>query len=492
VQLSGNVFFRRSDIASFNGDGSEFEECDEDDPETTAVDERMLGVLCEEGEVKPITDQDDNNIAEEDNDMERNAINNRSTREQQSFGGTAQYSSRTELMGRENYFLFGSSYYKGEVDFISTVEIASLNDDRSTAGTGLFVPEEGTALEAETRTWSVYLSDTLEVVDRLDLTLSMRYNHTRIILEDRGDEATFTEENEDLNGTHTYARFNPAVGLTYAFRPTTSAYAGYSESSRAPTPVELACADEEAPCSLPNAFLADPPLEQVVARSLEFGLRGSMGPIESWSVGIFGVRNFDDIIFQSTGGAAANQGFFANVGDTQRIGGDIALAARWQRVGLGGNYSYVRATYEDEFTVRAIGDDDDELIPVNSGDRLPGIPSHTAKLWLDFYPIEELRLGLEGIYASERFLRGDETNQLDPIDSYFLLNVSGEYQPNPLVNIFFRVNNVLDTDYETFGLLGEAEEVAEILEFDEDDVSGRFLSPGAPTNFFAGIRLSIE
>ena len=52
-------------------------------------------------------------------------------------------------------------------------------------------------------------------------------------------------------------------------------YASYGESARAPTPVELACASEDAPCNLPNAFLADPPLEQVVAKSVEAGLRSA-------------------------------------------------------------------------------------------------------------------------------------------------------------------------------------------------------------------------
>ncbi|MFH0350612.1 MAG: hypothetical protein ACHBMF_01585 [Chromatiales bacterium] len=48
----------------------------------------------------------------------------------------------------------------------------------------------------------------------------------------------------------------------------------YSESARAPTPVELSCADPDAPCNLPNSFLADPPFEQVVAKVFEGGLRG--------------------------------------------------------------------------------------------------------------------------------------------------------------------------------------------------------------------------
>ena len=49
--------------------------------------------------------------------------------------------------------------------------------------------------------------------------------------------------------------------------------------------MELACADAQAPCNLPNAFLADPPLEQVVAKSYEGGLRGKLKRLGSWDLG---------------------------------------------------------------------------------------------------------------------------------------------------------------------------------------------------------------
>ena len=38
-------------------------------------------------------------------------------------------------------------------------------------------------------------------------------------------------------------RFNPMAGLTYKFNPNISAYGGYAEANRAPTPAELGCAN---------------------------------------------------------------------------------------------------------------------------------------------------------------------------------------------------------------------------------------------------------
>ena len=46
-----------------------------------------------------------------------------------------------------------------------------------------------------------------------------------------------------LNGNDTFDRFNPIIGGTYKITPELTAYAGYSEANRAPTPLELGCAD---------------------------------------------------------------------------------------------------------------------------------------------------------------------------------------------------------------------------------------------------------
>jgi hypothetical protein len=57
---------------------------------------------------------------------------------------------------------------------------------------------------------------------------------------------------------------------------TLNAYASYTQGSRAPTAIELGCADPQNPCSLPNALASDPPLQQVVTGTREAGLRASM------------------------------------------------------------------------------------------------------------------------------------------------------------------------------------------------------------------------
>ena len=78
-----------------------------------------------------------------------------------------------------------------------------------------------------------------------------------------------------MNGNETYTRFNPVIGATYKLRPDLTVYAGYSEANRAPTPLELGCADPAHPCILATFLVSDPPLKQVVSRTVEAGLRGT-------------------------------------------------------------------------------------------------------------------------------------------------------------------------------------------------------------------------
>ena len=118
----------------------------------------------------------------------------------------------------------------------------------------------------------MYFSNILDLTDSVALTLSARGNITEVDLRDRSGERP------ELNGSHRFTRINPAIGLTWQYNENLNLYGSYSESSRAPTPIELACnegvfdlavqfaiEDGEDPddvnleCRLPNAFLAAPP-----------------------------------------------------------------------------------------------------------------------------------------------------------------------------------------------------------------------------------------
>ncbi len=97
--------------------------------------------------------------------------------------------------------------------------------------------------------------------------------------------------------------------------PTVTVYGGYSEANRAPTPLELDCANPQRPCLLENSLVSDPPLQQVVAHTFEAGLRGGDAVFDTgrvdWKAGFFRTNSTNDIVALAS--TITGRGYFANV-----------------------------------------------------------------------------------------------------------------------------------------------------------------------------------
>jgi iron complex outermembrane receptor protein len=481
MQISGNAFYRRLHTDTFNGDASVFEECELGGDEflCSAEDDPVEVVLDRAGE--PIPAELDGN--------ELDAINNVGRREQESYGGSGQLGLQSDLFGADNNVTFGLAYSIGKTSFDSALEVAWLLENRATSRTGIFTQEFATAVGSEVRSASAYVLDTLHLSDYVAVTLSGRYDDTRIVLSDHSGASP------ELDGRHDFSRFNPAVGITLRLASAMSVYGSYGESTRAPSPVELACASEEAPCNLPNAFLADPPLEQVVAKSTEIGLRSDSSAGLRWHVGGFYTVNHDDILFQTTGGPQANVGFFENVSNTLRTGIEVSLSQRLPRLSWFIEYSYIEATFADAFVTNSphhpiFAEEPDspaivgeQKLLVSAGSDIPGIPRHQSNLGVDFSVNDRLEFGADLVVRSGVYLRGDEANLLSRTEGYAVLNLRAAWRLSNRVMLFARVENVFDEDYETLGLLGEPGEVF------EEFTNPRFLGAGPPRGAWVGARV---
>lgn len=130
---------------------------------------------------------------------------------------------------------------------------------------------------------------------------------------------------------------------------------------------------------------------------------------------------------------------------------------------------------------------DEGEIAVKNGDRIPGIPAHTLKVGADYNFAAGFNLGGELIYNSNQVLRGDESNQLDTVDGYSLVNLRAAYNFNERISVFARVTNLFDKSYENFGLLGE--NPGEIIELQDDRPI--FLGVGAERGAWVGVRVRL-
>ncbi len=478
IQLSGNTYFRQNRIKSFNGDDSDFEGCESDN-----------GFLCdEEGEIAQ--DVFGNNIVE--SDSVEGATNNTSQTYMRSAGGTIQSMFSNDIFGFENNFIFGAAYDYSDVHFESNTELGELTESRGTIGSGIFLEESKVRLNTITETYGFYFNDSFSVTDALTINFAGRYNHTSISLENQ-----YVNGGEDkLSGHHNFDRFNPSAGLTYKIVDNLGLYGSYSESSRVPTPMELSCADEDDPCKLPNAFLADPPLDQVVSKTWEAGFRGNFNELIgkgnfNWNAGFFHTTNHDDIIF-NRGGDSISEGYFSNIGQTRRYGVETGFNVdiphifsdidEWH---FSANYTYLNARFLDSFTIQNPLDDEEAAL-VERGDRIPGLAENMfkASVGVDFW--QRWSLSIDAQYSGDQFFRGDEANLTDRLGGYWIFNARTELKINEHLAFFGRIDNIFDRDYKTFGVYGEADEV-----LGEEFDNGRFVSPGMPRAGWIGIKLSL-
>ncbi len=480
IEVSGNAYFRQNRIGTFNGDSSDYEACN-----------NGSGLLCDgQGNVvKDISSPVPKDIVA--NDAVEGATNNTSQTNMRSRGGTLQSAFAQDLFNHENNLTVGTSYDYAETHFSSDTELGSLTDTRGTTQSGIFVDESKVRLHTDTSTVGVFLTDSFSITDALTATVAGRYNYIHVNMNDMYKN----DPTNTLDGSHTFERLNPSGGLTYQILDNLNMYGSYSESARAPSPMELSCANPEAPCKLPNSFVSDPPLEQVVAKTWEGGFRGDLNKLLGkgdlkWNLGYFHTMNNDDIIFNRSGGIT-NQGYFSNVGQTQRYGIEAGTTVNYPQVfsqiddwHFATNYTYLNARFMDGFDTQD-PINNTEIAAVTEGNRIPGLPEHIYKATIGVDLWKKVSLGFDGMYSGDKYFRGDEANKNPQLTGYWVFNSTAEYKVTKNFAVFGKLNNVFDTHYNSFGVYGNA---SEVLPGYND---GRFVSSGAPRAGWVGIRLTM-
>lgn len=479
ASLSANSYVRRTRTGTFNGDGTEFEACE--DPAN--VDGSGQPLLCEEedGGEEVVVDVDGNPVtASADNDS---ATQNRSLTRQLGYGLSLQFQ---QPLGAHR-LTAGVAADFGDIEFDSSSELGRLSADRGTVGSGVYVGESRVDVDARNDSLGLFLSDTWRVNERWELSAAGRWNHTVVELRDQIPDG-------DLSGKHRFSRFNPMLGASVVVARGWTAFGSLGQSTRAPTPVELTCANPDDPCRLPNGFVDDPPLDEVVTRTAELGLRHRDARWQG-SLALFHAVSRDDILFITDGGLT-NAGYFDNVGDTLRQGVELGLGVELGRGWHAGlQFTALVAEFRENFLVNSPNHPQrDALDPdqpaaatrtVEKGDRVPLIPRQQYRATLDWRG-ERVEVGLEIVGRGSSRYRGDEANvDTQTLGSFAVAGLDAEWKLLPQLTLFGSVANLFDREFETFGVYGEGDEV---LGPDYEDAR-RFVGAGAPRTFEAGVRV---
>lgn len=485
LNLVVNTFYRDNTTASINGDDSDFGACELDNGFIT---------LCEmdddDDDDDLIADADDFEVVEfvgfddlafsqistiDPNDVDGTYNTGKATNK--SYGLTAQFSLQHQFAEMPSTTIMGFGTITGDIKYdadttFGILENESAQDTRTvTPLIGIMDAEALVRLDVDTRSEFIYMSNLTQLTPSTTMNIAARFNRDHILMNDK-----LADGEGSLDGDHRFTSFNPAIGISHQIDDQTVFNISLSQASRVPSPAELSCADENDPCRLPNGFVADPPLNKVVTRTLESSLQGQVNDTK-YTATVFYSQSLDDIIFQQAG-STSSRGYFINIDKTQRIGAELSAQHQLDKLMLHGSYNYLTATFESSFTsfspMNPLGPDRE----VTPGDSIPGQPNHQFKLRAVYQLAADWLVGAQFIYASEQYYRGDEANENKQISGYGLLNMYANYEHSSSLSFAMRVDNVFDHAYDTFGTYGEADEVLEDI-YPEID-SPYFIGVGHP------------
>ena len=121
---------------------------------------------------------------------------------------------------------------------------------------------------------------------------------------------------------------------------------------------------------------------------------------------------------------------------------------------------------------------------MHAGDRVPLVPQTTAKAALT-WDFEPFSASLQVRHAGGFHYRGDEANLLPEFGASTVAAVRATWQLREHITLTLDIDNLLDQDFETFGLFGEADEV-----LGDDFENPAFRTPGAPRAVYAGVQIT--
>lgn len=538
--FSGNVYYRTSASSSTNGDINEGS-LDQSLYQPNAAERAALTAAGYAG--FPVAGENAGNtpfpfwrcianvLLRDEPGEKCNGLLNRSHTSQQNYGASGQFTYAGQLGEFPHRFTAGAALDLSRMHFEQTTQLGYLNPDRSITTLNAFADgitggnvdgapfDNRVDLGATSRTASVFATDTLTLGEAWHLNASGRYNHTAVRNRDNINPGGGIRS---LDGEHAFARFNPALGITFAPGRSLNTWFGINQGSRAPTAIELGCANPLQPCRLPNSMAGDPPLKQVIARTVELGARGVVFGSLQWSTGLFRAENRDDILFV----AAPNQtqfGYFKNVGMTRREGLELGLRGTRGRLSAAAQFSVVNATYQTDETLTGTGNSSnstaasgagaglDGAIRIRPGDRIPLVPRQQLKLHTDYVVAPGTSLSANLVAVGSSYARGNENNQHQPdgimylgsgrSPGYAVVNLSAQYQIEPALRLLGQISNLFDRRYSSAAQLGPTgfTGAGNFIARPYPAIGGNFpvqqagfLAPGAPRAFWIGISYRID
>ncbi|OHB35549.1 MAG: hypothetical protein A2Y08_04425 [Planctomycetes bacterium GWA2_40_7] len=252
--------------------------------------------------------------------------------------------------------------------------------------------------EATRRIWSVYLQDTWDITDTLNLTLGVRH-----------------DQYNDFGGAT-----SPRAGFTWAFMKNASLKLLYGEAFRAPSFSEMFTTNQP-------AIQGNEDLDPETIRTYEVGLSYQFNKYITSSINYFN-SNIKDLIVRRTMESDQNTLRYENFGDAHVQGIEMETKVDIAK----GNYVFMNYTFQNP-------EDDD-------GNDLPFVAQHKGNFGVNVHCWKYINTNLSTFVSGTRSREVDD--ERDDLPSYTLLNLSvigKEFFRT--MEVYGAVYNLLDKDY---------------------------------------------
>lgn len=360
-----------------------------------------------------------------------------------------------------NFFGHGSTYkfkkYNNKFtnNLIVGYDLQFQQDDRQR-----FVNEEGTQgdltfhQKENFTNFGLFLTDNFKV-KKWNLNGSLRYDLNQLSASD------LELGNGDDSGEIQLNSLNGGVGASYNQNLNFNPFVRFSTSFETPTLSELS--------ANPNGSEGfNKNLQPQSAVNVEVGAKGLVNSRLQYEFALFRIETTNEILpFELE--QFPERDFFRNAGKTLRNGFETALKYSPKKSWMfAGNYSFSDFEFKEYATDGTIFD----------GQKLPGIPIHTAAISIRYISPKGAFFKLSGQQVGQLFANDSNTVE---VESYTLLNLNLGYELEvKKMNWipFFGINNLLDTKYN---------DNIRINAF-----GGRFYEPAAGINIFGGLRIRIR
>ena len=409
---------------------------------------------------------------------------NKSSTSQKTFGIATNFTKIIDL----HQLTSGASIERSTMSYSATQSSGcSLSSSREVYGCSTTL--NTAAVSGTTTAFGTYLTDTYKLGDKSYLTFAGRFNQTTVANTLTSYDASGAVDSDNSGSeSFTYRKINPSIGMTHQLGSNVSVFGNWAQSNRAPTILELGCADSANPCSLPTGLQSDPYLKQVVSQTIEAGIRWKNEFDYNLSISGYRTINKDDIIFIAT---STTQGYFDNFAKTQYVGLDINANKKWGAWNLGTTYSYLKATYQSSAELLGASRE----MSITPGMRMAGLPLHKLKIHLDWSANEKWNFGSSVIASSSIVTQGNEDGYIysgvsgnAKVNGYALLNLNTTYKVEKGFEVFGKISNVFNKRYETYAMMA----ANSLTTYDDagtaEQTLSKFVAPGAPRTFMAGLR----